>query len=116
MGSWKRYVAALLVNVGFTLLVLFLKGFDRKIYYVDALSVAGAVSILVGLLAWVAWAGAFDTIGYGFSTLLSDRKYKDLYEYSSRKQEKRGRQSSVLLPFLLTGLGFLGISLLIAVL
>lgn len=114
VGKWKRYAAAFLINVGFTLLVLFTRGFNLKIYYVDAFSVAGAVSILLGLFTWVVRVGMFDTIGYGFSTLRSDRKYRDLYEYSSRKKEKRSRQGGFFLPLLVMGFGFLGISFLIA--
>ena len=110
---WKRYAAAFLINVGLTLLVLLARGFDLKIYYVDAFSVAGAVSILLGLFTWVVRAGMFDTVGYGFSTLLDHRKYRDLYEYSSRKKEKRSRQGGFFLPLFVMGLGFLGISLLI---
>ena len=112
---WKRYAVAFLINVGLTLLVLFARGVDLKIYYVDAFSVAGAVSILLGLFTWVIRAGMFDTVGYGFSTLRSDRRYRDLYEYSSRKKEKRSRKGGMFLPLLAMGLGFLGISLLIAV-
>lgn len=115
MGSWKRYAAALLVNVGLTILVLLLRGFDLKIYYVDAFSVAGGVSILLGMFSCVVRAGAFDTIGYGFSTLRSDRRDKDLYEYTNRKREQRSRQGRGYLSFFVIGLVFLGISFLIAV-
>ena len=114
-GSWKRYAAALFVNIGFTLLTLCARGFDLKIYYVDAFSVAGSVSILLGLLAWIGRAGAFDTIGYGFSTFRSDNIYRDFNQYSSHKQEERSRKSSFTLPFLITGLVFLGISFLLTV-
>ena len=76
---------------------------------------AGAVSILLGLFTWVVRAGMFDMVGYGFSTLRSDRRYADLYEYSSRKKEKRSRKGVFFLPLVAMGLGFLGISLLIAV-
>ena len=113
MRTWKRYVVAFLINAGLTSLVLFARGFNLKIYYVDAFSVAGAVSILLGLFTWVVKAGMFDTVGYGFSTLRSVRKYRDLYEYSSRKKEKRSRKGGFLLPLVVMGLGFLGISLLI---
>lgn len=113
VGTWKRYAVAFLINVGITLLVLFTRGFDLKIYYVDAFSVAGAVSILLGLFIWIVRAGIFDTVGYGFSTLYDHGKYRDLYEYSSRKKEKRSRQRGSFLPLLVMGLGFLGISLLI---
>lgn len=114
MGSWKRYVAALIINVVLTLIVLFVRGFELKIYYVDAFSVAGAVSVLLGLLSWISAAGAFDTIGYGFSTFSSDRKYKDLYEYTVRKKEKRSRQKGAFLPYIIVGAVFLAVSALIS--
>ena len=114
MGSWKRYVAALIINIVLTLVVLFSRGFGLKIYYVDAFSVAGFVSILLGLLVWITGAGAFDTIGYGFSTLRGDRKYKDLYEYSVRKKEKRSRHKKNFLPYIVVGIVFLVISFLVS--
>lgn len=115
MRSWKRYAAAFLLNIAVSLTVLFLRGFELRIYYVDAFSVAGGVSILLGLLMWITDAGAFDTIGYGFSVLSAQRKYRDLYEYSMKKKEKRSRQRGQFWPFVFVGLGFLGISLLISV-
>ena len=113
MGSWKKYAAAFLVNAGLTVLVLLIRGFDLKIYYVDAFSVAGGVSILLGMFSCVVRAGAFDTIGYGFSTLRADRRDKDLYEYVSRKKEQRSRQGRSYLSFFVLGLLFLGIAFLI---
>lgn len=115
MGSWKKYAGALVLNAVITLFVLLIKGFDLKIYYVDAFSVAGSVSILLGLLGWIVAAGAFDTIGYGFSTLSSNRKYKDLYEYTVRKNEKRSRNKWAFLPYVATGAVFVLISFLIPV-
>nr|WP_302593860.1 DUF3899 domain-containing protein [uncultured Acetatifactor sp.] len=113
MGSWKRYAAALALNIVLALIVLLIKGFDQRIYYVDALGVAGAVSILLGLLSWVASAGAFDMVGYGFSALFTNRKYKDLYEYTTRKNEKRSRHRKSFVPFLAVGAVFLLVSFLI---
>ncbi|MBD5531645.1 MAG: DUF3899 domain-containing protein [Lachnospiraceae bacterium] len=116
MGSWKRYVAALILNVVLTLTVLFVRGFELKIYYVDAFSVAGAVSILLGLLFWVAAAGAFDAIGYGFSTLRAERRRdKDLYEYSVRKKEKRSRKKGAFLPYMIVGAVFAAVSILLSI-
>lgn len=113
MGSWKRYGAALALNIIFALVVLLIKGFDQRIYYVDALGVGGAVSILLGLLSWVASAGAFDTVGYGFSALFSGRKYKDLYDYTARKNEKRSRNKRAFVPYVAVGAVFVAISFLI---
>ena len=97
MRSWKRYAAALVINVVVTLVVLCVRGFELKVYYVDAFSAAGGVSILLGLLMWVADAGAFDTI-----------------EYTLKKKEKRSRQKGHFLPFVIVGLVFLGGSFLTA--
>lgn len=114
MGSRKRYAAALAVSGAIALLVLCIKGFGLKIYYVDAFGVGGAVSVFLGLLMWVASAGAFDTIGYGFSTFSSARKYRDLYEYTVRKKEKRDRMGKPFLPFFLVGAVFLAVSFVIS--
>ena len=114
MRSWKRYAAALLFNIGFTLLVLWSKGFDVKLHYVDAFTAVGVVSILLGLLILVAEAGAFDTMAYGFSTLASNRKYKDLFEYTTRKKEIRRKRGKPYLPLIAVGLVFFVIGLLIS--
>lgn len=108
--SWKRYLAAFLLNAASALIVLLIKGHELKICYVDAFSVGGAVSVLLGLLIWVASTGAFDTFGYGFSTFRSGRKYKDLYEYTTYKRDKRSRQGKTFLPFILMGGVFLAIA------
>lgn len=115
MNAWKRYAGALILNIVLVLAVLFVRGFELRIYYVDAFGVAGAVSVFLGLLSWIAAAGAFDTIGYGFSTLRSDRRYRDLYEYTVRKKEKRSRQKKTFLSYVIVGFVFLIISFLIPV-
>lgn len=108
-----RYVAALLTDTAMAAVVLCIRGADSKIDYVDAFGVAGAVSLLLSLLLWAARAGAFDTIGYGLSSIVSGRKYADLYEYVGRKRELRGRRRSLIAPFFAAGVLFLVISFLI---
>ena len=114
MRSWKRYAAALLFNIGLTLLVLWSKGFDVKLHYVDAFSAVGAISVLLGLLIWVAEAGAFDSMAYGFSTLASNRRYRDLFEYTAHKKEIRRKRNKPYLPLIVVGLAFFAIGLLIS--
>ncbi|MGN0506088.1 MAG: DUF3899 domain-containing protein [Lachnospiraceae bacterium] len=82
--------------------------------YIDAFSVAGSVSILFGMLLWVASAGAFTTFGYAFSTFRSERKYKDLYEYTVAKEEKQQRQKKTFMPYILVGFVFLMVSFILA--
>ena len=81
------YVTAFAVGLVVTALALLRNGFSLRISWVDSLTVAGAVLILLGLLFLVAHFGAFDMFGYSFSTL-GNRRYKNLYEYSRAKQEK----------------------------
>ena len=106
-----HYGVALGLNVFFTLLVLFLRGFDSLIFYVDAFSVAGAVSILFGMLLWVSAAGAFTTFGYAFSYFREERKYKDLFEYTTAKKEKQAKKEKTLMPYIIVGFVFLIVSL-----
>ncbi len=114
--SEKRYIGALLLNLVITGLMLLLRGHTLRIHFIDAFSVAGAISILLGLLSWVSRAGAFNTVGYAFSSLVSGRKDKDLYEYTQRKQEKRSRDRGLFPQLMVTGALFLAISLVLSAL
>lgn len=106
------YVTAFAVGVVVTALALLRNGFSLRISWVDSLTVAGAVLILLGLLFLVAHFGAFDMFGYSFSTL-GNRRYKNLYEYSRAKQEKRGHGGWTFMPFITVGTAFLLIGFLI---
>lgn len=114
MRSWKRYAAALLFDIVLSLLILWSKGFDLKIYYVDTFSAVGGISVFLGLLFWVAAAGAFDTVSYGFSTFRAERRYKDLYEYVCHKQEVRKKKGKTYLPLIVVGGAFIALSLIIS--
>lgn len=114
LHSPGHYAAALGVNLGFTLLVLFLRDFDRVLAYIEAFSVAGAISVLFGMLLWVSSAGAFNMFGYAFSYFRANRRYKDLYEYTVAKQEKVAKQPKVYVPYIVVGLVFLMISYIVS--
>ena len=106
-----RYAIAAAIALIITLLGLLRTGFDLRIYYMDAFSVAGTVVLLLGLLFLVSYLGAFDIFGYSFSMLRSVRRYKDLYTYSEAKKEKRAHGGWTFMPFLLVGFVFLIIGL-----
>ena len=110
--SWKRYVTGLLLAAALVLWILSQKGFDRLLSYVDAFSTAGAVVFLIGLLQLVAYWGAFDTFGYGFSTF-GHKRYADLYDYTTKKMEKRRTSELVFMPFIVVGFFFLIIGLIL---
>jgi len=109
-----HYVVALVLNVFFSLLVLWLKGFDKLFFYVDAFSVAGALSVLFGLLLLVSALGAFNTFGYAFSYFRAERRYKDLYEYTLAKQEKQAMRQKTYMPYIVVGAVFLIMSWLLS--
>ena len=102
----RRYLEAILLGVLVTLASLWRTGFGYRLAYADALTVAGTVLILLGLLLWAVWMGAFDVFGYAVSTL-GRRRYKSLFDYSAAYQEKRKRSGWFFTPFLTVGTVFL---------
>ncbi len=112
--SPKHYGIAAGIGVLTALLVLLRDGFHLRIHYMNALTVAGAVVLLIGLLLLVGYYGAFDTFGYSFSTL-GRRRYDSLYEYSQAKQQERSRGGWLFCPYLITGLVLLLIGLLLGI-
>ncbi len=113
--SWKQYAAAAGVAVTVTLLSLLRDGFALRISYYNALTMAGAVTLLLGLLLMTAYFGAFDIFGYSFSTFRSRRRYRDLYEYAEAKKEKRRRGDRFFMPWLIVGAVFLIAGLLLRI-
>ena len=58
--------------------------------------------ILLGLLGFVHYHGAFDTFGYAFSTF-QDRRWKDLPAYRDAKQGKRIKGGWTFMPAITVG-------------
>jgi len=106
LHSPKAYVLALVLGAALAALNLWSRGGGLLFRWADALSTAGAVLILLGLLGLVARLGAFDTVGYGISKIWRPR-YRDLVEYTQAKGEKRSREPLGFMPFILVGALFL---------
>ena len=106
-----RYIIALAIAIIFSLVYLIINGFNYKIFYLDAFTVAGSIDILVGLLALVTYFGAFDTFGYAFSTFKKDRRYKDLVEYTDAKKVKRANSQFIFVPYVVVGVIFVLVGL-----
>ncbi len=111
--SRKRYVTGLLLAAALVLWILYQKGFDRLLCYVEALTTAGAVVLLIGLLQLVAYLGAFDTFGYGWKYITKYGQYKDLVEYNEKQREKRAQGEMVFMPFITVGFLILAAGLLL---
>ncbi len=104
LHSPRRYAAAVIVAALVALWILYSKGFHLRVNYMDALTTAGAVVFLLGLLQLVAYFGAFDTFGYAFSSFRSKRRYEDLVEYTAAKREKRRVGELSFMPFITVGI------------
>ena len=105
LHSPKVYVIALVLGAA-------VAAFRLLIRWADAMSTAGAVLILLGLLGVVARLGAFDTVGYGVSKIWKPR-YGDLVEYTEAKAEKRSRAPLGFMPFMTVGVLFLAAGLIL---
>ena len=104
--SPKAWAAAAVLGVLLTALGLWFRKSLLLIWWSDSLSIAGAVLVLLGLLGLMARLGAFDTVSYGFS-VLGKRRYKDLYEYTQAKAEKRSHTPPGFMPLIAVGAVFL---------
>ena len=108
----KHYIIPACIGAAIALLSLLRNGFSARLHYVDALTVAGAVVIFLGLLGLVGHLGGFDVFGYSFS-MFGTRRYKTLYDYSTAKQELRSRGGWTFAPYLLVGAVYLAVGLLL---
>ena len=80
---------------------------------VDSFGIAGGAVFLIGMLQLVSYWGAFDTFGYSFSSFRHKSRYEDLYEYTVKKQESRRVNELTFMPFIVVGLVFLLICLIL---
>ena len=102
-----RYIVGLVLAIIIGFLCLLSKGFEYRISYVDAFSVSGAIVFFLGLLQAASFYGAFELFGYSFSAMRGkNRRYKDYYEYQNARLEKRSQQELVYVPFIVIGLFF----------
>jgi hypothetical protein len=106
LHSPKKYAVALAAAVAVTAAGLRFRGAALLIQWADAVSTAGALVLLLGLLGLVERLGAFDTVGYGLSNL-RQKRWRDLYEYSEAKREKRSRAPLGFMAFVTVGAAFL---------
>lgn len=85
----------------------------------DGFFIGSSLMIGVSFIALLNSKGAFDTFGYSFSTLRtsfgfnSTKKYKDLYEYTVIKYEKRSKEKFIALPYFISGVIFLIVSIIL---
>lgn len=108
-----KYIICCVIAIVISIVILAQTSFSYLINYVNAFTTAGGALIFLGLLSLVTFYGAFDTMGYAFSTFRTKRRYHDLVEYTNAKEEKRKHSNLSFMPYLVTGITFLCIGLLL---
>ena len=119
-GNLRRYAITAAVGAVLVLLIVSVRGIfaeDRVREVMRLLSDASfAVGIIlsgVGLLFFASNNGVFDMLGFSMTLLfgvfkrdVSERKYKDFYEYREAKKERKRSVAYLLL----VGLGYIAIA------
>ncbi len=121
----KRYLISISVGLLIACIVMLTRNIFAEtdtnrilIILNDAFFISGMCLACVGGLVFVSGNGIFHVFGYGFSLFfgkrkrdVSDRKYKDFYEYKKAKGEEKPSCAYLLL----VGLAFIAISLILLI-
>ena len=116
------YVTALIIGLVVMGLYLWREGFDRAYAYFSGLTTAGILLVLFGLLILAAYWGAGDSLGYAFTRLReTHRKTADrerlakqsYFDYLCAKKEKRSHEELTFMSYVLVGLVFLVVGLIV---
>ena len=107
LHSPGRYITGVVLAGLTALLILWSKGFEYKISYVDAFQVSGALVFFMGCLSLAGHLGAFEIFGYSFSSFRrKEHKYKDYFQYQQAKAEERSKEKLEFVPFIVVGIVF----------
>lgn len=116
LHSPVRYVGGVVLALIIGFLCLLSKGFEYRISYVDAFSVAGAAVFFMGLLQAMSYYGAFDIFGYSFSSFRTkERKYIDYVDYQTKKRAEKSNSKLTYMPFIAVGAVFFIIGMILNV-
>ena len=121
IASIKKYpksfiIASIIATIiGLTVFLVFYFAINKQTItgLLNGTGVAGAVLILFFGLTWLARAGSFDTISYGFGQMFTSmfarkaNKYNDFADYKEQKNTKREVASLSYFSYLFVGLLFL---------
>lgn len=107
--SWLRYLLSFLFTVLVIVTYNITKGWDKMIYYIDALFIAGFALICISGLSIVNYFGAFDIFTHLFAKPNENNKKPSFYEYSLEKSASRKEHRFNFVPYAV--IGFLSIIL-----
>ncbi|MCR4625812.1 MAG: DUF3899 domain-containing protein [Lachnospiraceae bacterium] len=116
LHSPVRYIVGVVLALIIGFLCLLSKGFEYRISYVDAFSVAGGAVFFLGLLQMVSHYGAFDIFGYSFSSFRrKEREYTDYIDYQTKKRAVKSNSKLTYMPFIAVGAIFFIIGMILNV-
>ncbi len=121
---WIKYMGMFIIDVIIVLAILACKknGFTTMLYYCDAFFITAAVNISLGILSLLSYFGSFNGIGY-IGYYLSNR-VMDVFrknevnianygKYLEIKEEKKNKKNYSFIPYMIFGILFLAIALII---
>lgn len=114
-----KYLIIFILTSIICLLISFIKKFTL-IGFVDAFFISGTITFVGGLLFLLSYFGAFDTFAYSFSYiknsyLKTNNKNNDFYNYKQTKILKRKKENFSFTPYLIIGLIFIIISIILLI-
>ena len=98
-----RYILSVLGSAVIVITVLTTAGYTGRLAWANALTAAGSVLILCGLLSWVGRLGGFDMFRYAFSTF-GQRRHHDFFSFTEAQKAKRQRAAWTFVPPIAVGL------------
>ena len=112
LHSFKHYMIAAGAFVSLVMICMWIDKFNTS-QFPAAFASSGLVLTFVGLLLMLSYLGAFDTLGYAFTTFRSRnrRPYKDLVEYTEVKTRTRKVQEYFFVPYIVVGLVFFALGM-----
>ena len=107
LHSFKHYCIAVGSFLAIVMIFMWIDKFNLS-QFPSAFASAGMLVLFAGLLLMLGYFGAFDTIGYAFTTFKtrSRRPYKDLVEYTEIKTRLRKEKELYFMPYIVVGLIF----------
>ena len=113
LHSLNIYIIAFVISLAITFLYMFLNEMSFY-YFVNGLTIAGLILIIVGGLMTTSYFGSFDMFNYSFGKILRYKKNKNikLPEYVEQQNIKRKSQDLYFMPYYVVG----GLTLLISLL
>lgn len=114
-----KYLLIFILTSIVCLLISFIKNFTL-IGFVDAFFISGTITFVIGLLSLLSYFGAFDTFAYSFTYIKNsysktNNKNNDFYNYKQMKIMKRKKENFSFTPYLIVGLIFIIISIILLI-